>query len=243
MLIVGMFVLSASPAPAQEASPDEARPLAIPGPPSAPLTADDVDALRRYDEERLQLRGYRWTSGGTVIVYRGWWGWGGRYGLPWGPAGTYVIVNPAEEHRTWAVFQGSHRLTVPAYLEEVDDPGATGFQARIQRSRGTSQGLAAVGAAGLAAALVGGFGSRTAETYGDARDWGLVTNVGWLTASVGVVGSLVASANTVRLRYDFTSTQDFEDVERRVREHNEALRDELGLPREETVDSRRPYSP
>ena len=226
MLFLGAPAWGADPPLALPAEPDPAyRP-----PPVAPdpAVADRVDALYRYRSRRLQLRGHQYyTGGGTTVVHTGWWS---PYRGPfWGIGTSYVLTDPLVAHDSWAVFQGSQRLTVPVYLDLVDDEAAEALSKRIARNRQGSQGLLVLGLGGLGAVLVGSFGGTTASSYDEARQWSLVTNVGLGGLAVGFLGSSVAAGAARKLRHDFTATLDYTSTLDLVEAHNDKLRTELGL--------------
>lgn len=199
--------------------------------PADPVLVDRTRALSAFRTRQLQLRGYRYyTGGGATVVHTG-WGWGyGRYGGPaWGLGTSYLLHDPLIPHDSWAVFQGAQRMTVPAYLELVGDPNARDFAKRIRRNRDATQGLVAVALSGAAAAIVGSIGRGTARTYDEARGWNLVSGLGVVFVSVGLIGGNATSGRARRLRFEFPETLTYSSVAEQIDVYNESLRTELGL--------------
>jgi hypothetical protein len=239
-----LLVLLATPGLAQEAVPTDAEVLHAPPPPEeeAPPTTEPAaetgpearyPALLAFRQRHLDLRGYTsLVGGGAVVVDSGWgWGWGG----PWWHGGfgtSYIIPMSRERVDDWAVYRGSSRLTIPAYLDAVgDETGSRALQGSITRAERTSRTFYAVGGVGLAATVVGFLGAVSARDTGTFHTWNVVSTAGLVAGITGVVVGRGQSGRAARLGHDFSGTLDHEETQSQIDAFNEQLRVELGLTR------------
>lgn len=226
----------AAPAPPPAAPADEL-PLAIPvdAPPPAPLDAppapdgprrgERIEAARTYRGEALTVRDFTETYVSSTYAYayrRRFWGGYGRWG---------VFAVPVVVHRdAWGVFQGNARLDVPStYAALGDDDGKRLIERKIRTNEAFGTAGYVVGAAGVAATIVGYVGRDNATTVPQLVTWSNVA-VGGLVALVGgLVEGSITSGRAERLQYDHDATFDRAELDQRIADHNAALADQLGL--------------
>ncbi len=211
-----------TPARGAEGPPADA-PLAVP---VAPVE-DRLAGLTRYTGQRLQVRVERHLEGGGYTAVTGYYSW------PWVPfvgvGTTYVVTEPVIEYKTWSVYQGSARLTVPTYLDVVgrtDD--AARLRRRIQHRRVGSGVLLGAAAGGLIAAVGGGFAYMNARDGYERAGSSAMALAGGLTALMSVSGSFGLASDARRLRWSFPGSFDG-GIQDEVRAHNDRLRQDLGL--------------
>jgi hypothetical protein len=209
--------------------PEEALPAAVPAAGSG--SEAHFAALLSFRQRHLDLRGFaRWEGGDAVVLHSGWgWGWGG----PWWHGGfgtSYVIPTARERVDDWAVFRGTTRLTIPAYLDAVgDEGGSRALQGSIARAERSSRALYAVGGAGLAATVIGFFGAASARDIDTFHAWNVVSTAGLVAGISGVVVGRGQSGRAQRLGHDFSGTLDVQETQTRIDAYNEQLRLDLGL--------------
>lgn len=126
-----------------------------------------------------------------------------------------------------AVTRAGRRLTVPQYLMLVDRDQADVLLGRIERNRGASTALGAVGALGFAAVMAGNLGRHLDES--ERHGWQHVRSAGFVSGLVGLAGSLLTSRTAQRLEHNFSATQDRRDTLETVRAYNERLQQDLGV--------------
>lgn len=210
------------------APPLHQRPLAVPagGPP--PVDVARLHALRAYKSQRLLVREEAELRGGSAFAF----GSGGYMrgpGFGYGVSGP-VLVEAPTVFRTWGVYQGSERLSVPQFL------AASGETEKKQQMQGTLNTLnrrgkvwsavAVVGAAGLVAGIAG---MGLAENRHDYGTWNRVTLGSSGGLALGLVGGSFPRGKTHALvRYPSASMTGTE-AQTLVDRHNDALREELGL--------------
>lgn len=238
------LMLGLSTANAQETASEP--PPAIPA--DAPLAAPPLrpralgersparlDALRRYQDERLVVRGETELHGGGTMVVGGVWGggyrpgpYGGvRYGVAFPGA---VIHEPVTVERSWAVYRGPERLTTPDVLRAGGELGrAEDLERDIRRAKFASNVWFAAAGAGIAMSVSGMLGLTIAEDRQDAIFFNQVALGGAGVAAVGLIGGSFPSAKARRLSYDTSETLSLTEAQALVRKKNEALRQELGL--------------
>ena len=144
------------------------------------------------------------------------------------------VANPTiYTSRTDAVYKGTSRLDMPDFLGTV---GARDLRADLERdilraNRSSNVWNTVVGL-GIAGVVVGSFGYSEAEYVRD-RDAMIYYNqiaLGGLTATIGgLIGSSVASSRSFRLRRNPSYSIGFSEAEQLAEEHNERLRQGLGL--------------
>lgn len=221
----------AIPAQPPPRRPEGARPE--PGPMSR--TPEQLAALRRYRDERLQVRAETEIHGGSTMVVGGWWGgaWRpgpyGRWHYGFGFPGA-VIAEPPTLERAWGVYRGPQRLTVPELLQVTGQTDlARDLDRDIRRARTASTlwfGLAGVG---VASAVAGMVGLSVADDREEALLYNQVVLGGAGAAATGLfVGSFPASKAS-RLTHDVPRTMTLQEAQALVAQRNEALRNELGL--------------
>lgn len=208
----------------------EERPLAIPdtGPPPPQAEPPRRNPARQaYRAQALSLRPYsefyQGTSYSRRVVF-----------TPWGP-GTVTVARPFYVERTeLGVFQGRERLDVPQTLQALGDLQAQGaLEQRIHHNRSTGHLLYGLGVLGIAGSIVGLIGLDHADTYEEAQTFGTLSMAG---LGVGVGGFVVGSFPTgkaYRLQYDLEASQDLDELEARIDQHNRELAESLGLQKRE----------
>ncbi len=202
---------------------------------AADLTQEQLADVLAFRDQHLQIREVQTVIPGTVSVMRSGWGWGRRpwRGYAWDTRD--VIRTPPEVMHEWVVFQGPQRLTVPEFLDVVGRHGeADALMERITRSEKTSRS----------------FGAATpAATPPDQQPTFSAIGLGGLgTAILGGLVSSVSASRSATLAHDFPSAIDLEVASEEVREHNEELRERLGVSprtayRELSRDPRRVRGP
>jgi hypothetical protein len=216
--------------PARQPGTPPERPLAIPRGGNEPpqRSAARLQALKQYQRERVSVgTELAFHSGGAPVRV----GFGGPwYGMGWG----MFVANPTiYTSRTDAVYKGTSRLDMPDFLGTV---GARDLRADLERdilraNRSSNVWNTVVGL-GIAGVVVGSFGYSEAEYVRD-RDAMIYYNqiaLGGLTATIGgLIGSSVASSRSFRLRRNPSYSIGFSEAEQLAEEHNERLRQGLGL--------------
>jgi|GEM_PF-1275648 len=215
------------------APPGAAPSSGAPGLPAPSVTPrqsefETASALVVYGNRRLSVRSQTHYEGGGYTAYS-------RSFFPLTPflgfGTTYVVQNPVTEYKTWSVYQGSQRLTVPVYLEVIGDLEQAAVLRRKIKHRQVGSGvLLGVAAGGIVTAMAGGmtylFARNSAEAYG-----GVGMSVGGAVAAIlSFGGAWGLAVDGRRLRWDFPSVLD-RGIQQQVRDTNEALRTELGLSR------------
>lgn len=221
------------------AGPFVERPLAVPGPsappprvlqsPKAP-TAAQLQALRQYRRERLAVHpeleirggGTQWQAGFSAASPS--WGWG------------MAVAEPITTSRTWGVYLGADRLTVPEFLEEV---GALELKYQldqdIQRAQRTSRAWYALAGAGVVGIIVGSIGANSAGRAPgpEARfEEYVYTNVVFAsigTTVLGLFGGSFPAARAERLQTYPSASISIQKAQRLADDHNEQLRQDLDL--------------
>ncbi len=219
------------PPPQFDGPPDDPRPMAIPGPSAS---AEEVAARRQYARRHLSVRD---TSeivvSATTMMSPGWgYGWGGWGGWGWGGGwgGWAWTVPTATRVDSWAVLEGTRRLDVPRALDRLGDPGARmELERRVRVRRTWGHVITGVGAAGIAAGVVGLVGLDQARTLDEARAWSAMGTAGLVGGAGALVVGSFPSSRARRLLVDPTLTIDREQAAEQAEVHNEALRVELGL--------------
>ena len=161
-------------------------------------------------------------------------GYGGYWGGPgwgsWGFGGP-VVVDPPSALRTWGIYRGPERLDMDTFLGLVGEKDKqtelrTDLDRLLKRQRRWNV-LAGAGGAGVVAGLVGM--SALVNTPEEYAVYNTVTLAGTLVLATGLVGSsFPRGTSSALLRYPST-TMGGADAQRLVEQHNEQLRDELGL--------------
>ncbi len=232
---------------AQDGLAQEEGPLAIPAqpgqpsthapaPPPAPrsdrpgaMSPQKLEALRRYQSERLSIQNETEFHGGGATVWTGMW-WGPR----WGPHTTIAIApEPVFASRTWGFYQGPERLAVPTALRLAGDPKAEALQATIDRKRRAGRNWTALAGAGAAVGIAGIVGQLNADSRQEYASWQLVSLGGGLGVITGLVVSAGPKGEAQALeRYPSRSLSPAEA--RAVADrHNDRLRQDLGLTPDE----------
>ncbi|HHO53544.1 MAG TPA: hypothetical protein ENK18_22405 [Deltaproteobacteria bacterium] len=215
---------------------------------AADLTQEQLADVLAFRDQHLQIREVQTVIPGTVSVMRSGWGWGRRpwRGYAWDTRD--VIRTPPEVMHEWVVFQGPQRLTVPEFLDVVGRHGeADALMERITRSEKTSRSFGAASLGGVAAGVAGVVGVLVAPP--DQQPTFSAIGLGGLgTAILGGLVSSVSASRSATLAHDFPSAIDLEVASEEVREHNEELRERLGVSprtayRELSRDPRRVRGP
>ncbi len=200
------------------------------------------ERMKAYGAGRLELRSWSAPRHGTASVAVGWsWGWWPWHPWAWGP--TMGIRYRPVPGGDWAVFQDQQQLTVPGYLEIVgDDLRLASLQTDLKRT-GRSRGVGVgVTIAGVGATAAGFIGMNGASSYDEYYAWSTLGVSGIITALVGLSVHGNASARAHNLEHSFPYTVTYDETRSQVHTHNQALRDELGLPGEpaEPLPDKRP---
>ncbi len=225
---------------AQRLPPGGGPPLAQPGQGVPPSKPTDLRALRTYRQGRLVLRAETEYHQGPATAWSfggGGWGWGGGYpGWGWGGGyyGTTIINNPTWTERTWGIYQGPERLSVPTFLETAGDLSkATELRSVIERKRKTAKAwytVAGVCAAGILTGVVGMGAAQEVDTYFIFNN---VALGGLGVAVTGMLGGSFPSARASRLARYPSESLSAQEAQSYVDGHNERLQSELGLSDEE----------
>lgn len=248
-----LLALLAGPTLAQE---DAELPLAIPADPTAPAPAvqaptpspprpgpmspEKLEALRRYQAERLAIRGETEVHGGgaRAVWVGGWWG------PRWGPHTTVAVVpEPVFATRTWGIYQGPQRLQVPTAMEMSGDPQAAALQQTIDRKKRASRAWYTAAGIGGGVAVASLFGQLNADDRVEYTNWQLAGVAGVGTAVVGLLGAGGPAGEARALeRYPSRSMTPAE-ARALVDRHNDRLRQELGLTPQEVWSIEREEPP
>ena len=218
------------PAPPQPLAAPE-HPLAMPGnrPAEAALfDANRLQALRTYRNRRLTLHPETELHGGdTHVVGMGMggpWGWGGWWGS------TAVYTDPYYTVRTWGIYRGPQRLSVPEFLGTV---GATDRKASLDHEIGHARGaarawftVAGIGGAGIVAGLVG---MGIADTHEQWRLMNNITFTGSLVTIGGLLGGSFPNGKAARLERYPAASMGIDESQEYVDKYNDSLRKDLGL--------------
>lgn len=248
LLLLSLLSLLAGPAAAQDA-PE--MPLAIPaGPSTAPATPatpaplppssrpgamspQKLDALRRYKAERLEIQGETEVHQGAATVWTGVrWGprWGPRRGPGRGPhTAVAVVATPSYATHGWGIYQGPERLQVPDALQLAGDPRGDQLQQTVARKHRTANAWYTVAGLGGGAIIAGIFGQISAPNRHAAYTWQLVSVGGAGAAAVGVLAGGSAAADARSLAQYPARTLTVAEARQVVDQHNDHLRQELGL--------------
>lgn len=220
--------------PATPGDAPQVRPPGPPGPP--PVSADQLQALTRYREERLSIRGEtEFHGGGSAVVVGG--GWGGYYRpgprggvhVGWAVPGL-VLTEPVVAEQSWAAYQGPQRLDAPDFLRAAGETArADALEKDIHRAKVASYAWLGVAGAGAVAAVTGFMGLGTT----DDRDLNMMFNnlmVGGAgVAAIGVVGSSFPSGRARELSHDLPASISLAEAQAMAAKRNDALRQELNL--------------
>jgi hypothetical protein len=139
-------------------------------------------------------------------------------------------VDPPTALRTWGVYRGPERLAVPDFLAVVGEAERKreldAVLERLARRSKAWSVVAVVGGAGLAAGLIG---MSSAQTAADYQTFNAVTLGGTIVMATGFVGSSFPKGKESGLRRYPSSSIGGDEAQGMVDQHNEALRQELGL--------------
>lgn len=215
--------------PFDEVAPAK-RPLAIPsGPPeveSGMSSAERLSALRQYQRQRLSINPEIQVYGGGTRVYSG---VGFGFGFPGFGTGV-VVTDPIQTAKTHGAYQGAQWLSVPNFLAEV---GASNLQrqviADIETAQRRSRLFYIAAGAGVAGLVLGSYGARTARS---AEEYYLYSSMILPSLGVtvgGLLGGAVPAARAERLRRYPIDSIGIVRAQELADEHNEALRQSLGL--------------
>ena len=209
-------------------------PLAIPGPvraapqPPQQPSVDRLYALRQYQRERLDVRGEVEFHGGGARVHTG---VAFGYGRPHhGPRIGVVVADPITTTRTWGVYKGPTRLDVPEFLGTIGDTEQQRqLELEITRAERAARSWRIVGGAGIGAMVVGYVGMNTAPDpvtfwqYNSLSVTGLIATVG------GFAISSIPAGKALRKRRYPSESLGVAEAQRLADEHNDRLRQSLGL--------------
>ncbi len=216
----------------------DGRPLALPpdfsNRPRTDGAVADAQLLRAratYARKELSVRPITEVSVRTATVGTGWGPYWGGWGPYWGGGwGGWYSVPVVDAQRTWAIFEGEHRLDVPTALDKLGDtPTRVDLERRSRRSRTAGTVWTAAGVTGLVSGLVGVVGLDQSRTYEEARVWSTVATAGTLAGITGLVVGTFPAAKSRRLYVDASQTLSREEAEERAETVNAALAAELGL--------------
>ena len=221
----------AMPAPPPQAPPlppPDGRPLAVPADGTPPVDVVRLQALRAYKARRLWVREEAELRGGSTFAF-GAGGYMGGPGFGYGASGP-VLVDAPTVLRTWGVYQGSERLSVPKFfaatgeVEKQREMQAT--VSTLNRRGKVWSTIAVAGAAGLVAGIAG---MGLADNRDDYYTWNRVTLGSTGGLALGLVGGSFPRGKAHGLvRYPSTSMTSPE-AQTLVDRHNDGLREELGL--------------
>ena len=194
-------------------------------PPGGELSPDRLKALRAYKNQSLSIRRETELQGGGARV-----GTSMVYGMGPVMVTQHVTTAPVYTVRTWGIYRGPERINMPRFLDLVgDEAGHASLVEEIERKyKQAKTGFTVAGAGGVGLFL-GIMGMSVATTESSWYSWNMVALGGSLTGLGGMVaGSLPASRATQLTRHPRTSTTP-EEAQVLIDDHNEALRDRLGL--------------
>ena len=194
------------------------------------LDAAKLSSIREYQRRRLQLREETELRGGGSSVVSN------PYGNPYTLGSSQVVTDPIYTVRGWGIYEGPRRLTVPQYLNTIGSYEMQEYlEQDIRKLEATSKALYGLGAGGVLATVVGVIGMQNAQDQ-DQRVIFLATAAGGVGAMLGgFVGGSIPAGKATRIEtepaYTFTPEQVREDID----EHNEGLRQGLGLSAQEVL--------
>ena len=228
----GMASEESPPAPVVEQATSPAPPVEkLPPPPSAlgNLTAERLQALRTYKGQRLQVRAETEFRGGSVSTFSSM-----SYGYPHGYGTGVIVSDPVSTFRTWGVYRGPQRLSVPDFLtlsgaiEKRDE-----LVKKIKKARRASRGWFAGAGIGMGAIVTGIVGMSAAKKLPTYRQYNWVALSG-TGATIGcLLGASFPASKAARMyRYPGVSMSS-DEANELAHGHNEALREKLNLQPEE----------
>lgn len=214
-----------------------AGPLAIPFG-GVPATPTDPAALQAYAERSVSIRRQQLVR--LQPTHSVGFGMGVGVGLGAGAgfgAGGFNTFTPPPTPTTftrWSVLQRDDVLSVPDWLELGGTEEDRRDLRRRLRTTSVWQGVLAGTAVAGGAALVGSSYASQSGSAPGFDDWQLAASVGTVALVGGLMGAWLTGHHKHRLRHDYSTSQDPVYTEDQVRAYNAALRQELGLSREET---------
>jgi hypothetical protein len=218
----GRIMAAALKAPAKAPTEEAKRP--------DQLDSAKLSSIREYQRRRLQIREETELRGGGSSVVSS------PYSNPYTLGSSQVVTDPIYTVRSWGIYQGARRLTVPQYLNTIGSYEMQDYlEQDIRKLEATSKALYGLGAAGVLATVVGVVGVRNARDA-DQEIIFLATAAGGVGAMLGgfIGGSIPASkATRIETEPEFTFTP--EQVRGDIDEHNDGLRKELDLSVQEVL--------
>lgn len=207
-----------SPPPRERPAPDSAAVVQRP--------RSNLDQIRNYQANYLELaKETNVHGGGATYVRTGWWGWRGRW-----RGGVAVVPNAVYTTQSWAVYQASRRLDVPEFFDIIgEEDRALSLSRDINRYRRTSTALYVTGAVGLITSIVGWYGSRFGATPAIRDQYALAGLAGTGVSLVGFIGGAIPASRARHTEVDFPYVIEHSAAKRKVNQHNEELRQDLGL--------------
>jgi len=213
--------------------PAQATPSVDPG------DAAHAAAIRRYRNQYLSMR-----EGSTTrldvsydyVPYGVYGGWRRRFGF-----GMVAVPHTYVSQGTQlAVFEGPHRLDVPATYEALgDQDGLDRLNQRIRTNKSWANVGYTVALAGVATSIVGLVEMDNTRSWREAQQWGTVTGAGVGLMLGGVIGGAIPSARAQRLQYDHSLSFDLDDLKSDFAAHNVQLASQLGLSQTEAANIER----
>jgi len=193
------------------------------------LTPQRLQALRTYKAQRLQVRAETEYRGGGVSTFSTM-----AYGYPHGLGTGVIVTEPVSTFRTWGIYRGPQRLSTPDFLSLA---GAISERdqllSQIKKARGASRVWftgAGLGVAAIVTGIVGMGGAGDLPTY---RRFNTVALSG-TTLTIGcLLGASFPAGKAAKLYRYPGANMDSDKANSLAHDHNEKLRNSLGIKPEE----------
>ena len=199
------------------------RPLAI--------TASDVEASAEYADTHLRV--------GHIVQWRTTFPsfWTVSYPTAWG-SHTVVTTTPYAHWpvRTLAVLRADRVIDAPTFYQILDDvDGGAALNRRIRKNKVLSGTALAVAVGGLVTAIIGqeklnnAFWEPPAQRGTMLREGQLLNDWGALGLATGLITANFSTARARALRRSPITAIGLTEVENRIEEYNNGLREELRI--------------
>lgn len=211
---------------AESIAPPPAEVEKLPPPPASlgALTPTRLRALRTYKAQRIQVRAEtEYRGGGSSYT-------GMAAGYPYGSAIGVTVSEPVSTFRTWGVYRGPQRLSVPDFL------GITGavqrrdeLSSEIEKARTASRWWFGFAGAGVTAIVTGIVGMSAAKKLPMYRQYNWVALGGTGVTISALMGASFPTAKATKLfRYPGVSMNS-DEANALAHTHNETLREKLEI--------------
>ncbi len=216
-----------APAPQQDPAPVQQLPPA----PAAlgALTPERLQALRTYKAQRLQVRAETEYRGGGVSTFSTM-----SYGYHSGIGTGVVVAEPISTFRTWGIYRGAQRLSIPDFLMLTGATAEGDALVRdIKRAKRAGRVWFTGAGLGMAAIVTGIVGMGASGDIGTYRRFNTVALSG-TTLTIGcLLGASFPAAKGAKLYRYPGATMSTDKANALAHKHNEKLRTDLGIKPEE----------